>query len=122
MLHDHVVIFSVSTARLPRVPANRRVKVEPLGLGLYRVLAQTGFMESPDVPHILKSAQGSLPFDVDAAVYFMGQDTLVVAGARGMHPWRKRLFVLLAQNSQYAASTFGIPPSKLVKLGGMVEI
>ena len=122
VLHDHVVILSVSTARLPRVPANRRVKVEPLGLGLYRVSAQTGFMEVQDVPHILKSAQGSLPFDVDAAVYFMGQDTLVVAGARGMHPWRKRLFVLLAQNSQYAASTFGIPPSKLIKLGGMVEI
>ncbi len=122
VLHEHVVILSVSTARLPRVPESRRVRVESLGLGIYRVTAQTGFMEFPDVPRLLKSAQQSLPFDVDAAVYFMGQDTVVVATPRGMHPWRKRLFVLLAQNSQYAASTFGIPPSKLVKLGGLVEI
>jgi KUP system potassium uptake protein len=89
---------------------------------MYRVTAQTGFMEFPDVPRLLQAAQPSLPFNVDAAVYFMGQDTLVVGNPRGMHPWRKRLFVWLAQNSQYAASTFGIPPGRLVKLGGQVEI
>ncbi|MEJ1963388.1 MAG: KUP/HAK/KT family potassium transporter [Gammaproteobacteria bacterium] len=121
-LHEHTILLSVQTAGLPRIPDNRRVKVESLGHGLYRVVAQTGFMEFPDVPRLLKIAEPLLPFRVDLAVYFMGQDAIVIGNPRGMHPWRKRLFVFLAQNSQYAASTFSIPPSRLIKIAGQVEI
>jgi K+ transporter len=39
-----------------------------------------------------------------------------------MRPWRKKLFLFLARNSQYAASTFGIPASRLMEVGGQVEI
>jgi KUP system potassium uptake protein len=121
-LHEHVIVLSVVTARLPRVPDSRRVKVESLGLGLYRVVAQAGFMEFPDVPRLLKAAEPLLPVSVAKAVYFMGQDNIVIGNPRGMHPLRKRLFVFLAQNSQYAASTFGVPLSRLVKVSGQVEI
>ena len=122
VLHEQTIILSVVTARLPRIPDSRRVKVESLGYGIYRVVAQAGFMEFPDVPRLLKAAESSLPFSVESAVYFMGQDNIVIGNPRGMHPWRKRLFVFLAQNSQYAGSTFGIPPSRLVKVGGQLEI
>ena len=122
VLHDHVVVLSVVTARIPRVSDHRRLKVETLGQGLYRVVAQVGFMEFPDVPRLLSVAQASLPFSVQNAVYFLGQDSIVIGAPRGMHPWRKKLFLFLAQNSQYAASTFAIPPSRLVIVGGRVEI
>ena len=122
VLHEHTIILSVVTARVPRVPDSRRVKVEALGYGIYRVVTQAGFMEFPDVPRLLKAAEQWLPFSVDSAVYFMGQDNIFIGNPRGMHPWRKRLFVFLAQNSQYAASTFGIPASRLVKISGQVEI
>jgi KUP system potassium uptake protein len=121
-LHENVVVLSVVTARVPRVPDRRRVKVESLGLGLWRVVAQVGFMEFPDVPRLLRVAEASLPFSVQNAVYFLGRDSIVIGTPRGMHPWRKRLFLFLAQNSQYAASTFAIPPSRLVIVGGRVEI
>ena len=122
VLHEHAVILAVTTARLPRIADSRRVKVEVLGFGLYRVIAQVGFMEFPDVPRLLAAAGPRLPFSVDTPVYFMAQDIIVIGNPRGMHPWRKRFFALLAQNSQYAESTFGIPPSRLVKIGGQVEI
>ena len=41
---------------------------------------------------------------------------------RGMQRWRKKLFLFLARNSQYAASSFGIPPSRVMEVGGQVEI
>jgi K+ transporter len=91
-------------------------------MGLHRVIAQVGFMEFPDVPRLLAAAQPFLPFSLEKAVYFMAQDTIVIANPRGMHPWRKRLFAFLAQNSQFAAATFGVPPSRLVKIAGQVEI
>jgi KUP system potassium uptake protein len=121
-LHENVIVLSVVTARIPRVPDRRRVKVEALGLGLWRVIAQVGFMEFPDVPRLLRVAEASLPFSVQKAVYFLGQDNIVIGTPRGMHLWRKRLFLFLAQNSQFAASTFAIPPSRLVIVGGRVEI
>lgn len=121
-LHEHVIVLSVVTARIPRVPDRRRVKVEALGLGLWRVVGQVGFMEFPDVPRLLGVAAASLPFGVQKAVYFLGRDSIVIGTPRGMHPWRKRLFLFLAQNSQYAASTFAIPPARLVVVGGRVEI
>jgi KUP system potassium uptake protein len=122
VLHEFVIILSVSTARLPRIPDSRRVKVDALGSGLYRVAAQTGFMEFPDVPRLLAAAAPWLPCSVDSPVYFMAQDIIVIGNPRGMHPFRKRFFAMLAQNSQYAESAFGIPPSRLVKIGGQVEI
>ena len=60
---------------------------------------------------------------VEDAVYFLGRDDLVVGIApRGMARWRKRLFVFLARNSLYAAAGFGIPPARVMEVGGQVEI
>ena len=99
-----------------------RVKVETLATGLYRVVARAGFMESPAVPNILWTARQWLPFPIEDAVYFLGRDDIVVGSPRGMARWRKKLFVFLARNSEYAASSFGIPPSRVVEVGGQVQI
>jgi len=74
------------------------------------------------VPKLLKSAQRRLPMRMDNAIYFLGRDDIVLGNPRGMRPWRKKLFLFLARNSQYAASSFGIPASRLMEVGGQVEI
>jgi KUP system potassium uptake protein len=122
VLHEHTIIFTLTTERVPRVSESERVKVEALGPGLHRVVARAGFMESPAVPQLLWSARQSLPGHVDEAVYFLGRDNIVVSSSRGMARWRKRLFVFLARNSEYAASSFKIPPSRVMEVGGQVEI
>ena len=55
-------------------------------------------------------------------MYFLGRDDIVIGSPRGMQRWRKKLFLFLARNSQYAASSFGIPPSRVMEVGGQVEI
>ena len=37
ILHEHVVVLTVSTAQTPHVRAEERVGVEPLGQGLFNV-------------------------------------------------------------------------------------
>ena len=122
VLHEDTIIFSAITERVPRVNEGSRIKVQTLAPGLYRVIARLGFMEFPEVPKLLRAAQPLLPVRTDDAVYFLGRDDIVIGTPRGMHRWRKKLFLFLARNSQYAASSFGIPPSRIMEVGGQVEI
>jgi KUP system potassium uptake protein len=122
VMHEDTIIFSIVTERVPRVSEGGRVKVQTLGPGLYRVVARLGFMEFPEVPKLLRQAQQWLPVRTEDAVYFLGRDDIVIATTRGMHRWRKKLFLFLARNSQYAASSFAIPAGRLMEVGGQVEI
>jgi KUP system potassium uptake protein len=122
VLHEHTIIFSLVTERVPRVSEGGRVKVQTIAPGLHRVVARMGFMEFPEVPALLRAAQRSLPIRTDDAVYFLGRDDIVIGSPRGMSKWRKKLFLFLARNSQYAASSFGIPASRVMEVGGQVEI
>lgn len=123
VLHENTIILSVTTERVPRVMEGQRIKVQTLDEGLYRVMVRTGYMEIPNVPKLLKSAQTfGLPVRTEDAVYFLGRDDIVIGSPRGMARWRKKLFLFLARNSQYAAASFGIPSSRVMEVGGQVEI
>ena len=123
VLHAHTVLLAVTTEPVPRVLRGARLQVETIAPGLYRVHAHIGFMETANVPKLLRDAERlGLDFRTADAIYFLGRDDIVVGTRRGMAPWRKRLFVFLANNSQFASAHFGIPPERLMEAGGQVEI
>jgi KUP system potassium uptake protein len=39
-----------------------------------------------------------------------------------MSMWRKRLFSLMARNSQGASQYFGVPAHRLLEIGGQTEL
>jgi len=123
VLHQQVVILTVTTAQKPHVPAPERVSVEPLGHDLYGVRLQYGFMDDPDVPAALMQARDQgLPLDLDDLTYFLGRETLIVTRKEGMALWREKLFVLMARNAVRATAFFRLPPERVVELGVQVEI
>lgn len=123
VMHEMTVIMSVTTERIPRVPLGAKLKVIAVGPGLWRVNARVGFMERPDVPRLLKEAERSgLSVQVDRATYFLGRDEVVVGSPRGMAPWRKVMFLFMARNAQFAGAHFGLPPGRIVEVGGQVQI
>ena len=123
VLHSHTVLLSVITERIPRVPRGGRIKVVRLGTQLWRVEAHIGFMDSADVPKLMKEAERlGLGFRTDNATYFLGRDDIIVSSPRGMARWRKHLFLLMARNAQFAGAHFRIPPERIIELGGQVEI
>jgi KUP system potassium uptake protein len=123
VLHEHVIVLTVSTAQQPHVPPEERVSVESLGHDLFNVRVQYGFMEDPDVPEALAQARDQgLVLDVDDLTYFLGRETIIVTRRRGMAIWREHLFVLMARNAVRATAFFRLPPERVVELGVQVEM
>ena len=59
ILHEHVVILTVTTTHSPYVSLEDQVTVEKLGQGIYNVKVQYGFMQDPDVPGGAGARRGS---------------------------------------------------------------
>jgi KUP system potassium uptake protein len=123
VLHEHVVVLTVSTAQEPHVPAEERVSVEALPHDLFNVRVQYGFMEDPDVPAALLQARAQgLQIDEDDLTYFLGRETIIVTRRKGMAVWREHLFVVMARNAVRATAFFRLPPERVVELGVQVEM
>jgi len=123
MLHDRVVLLTVSTAPVPHVTEDHRITSDAIGYGIYTVRLVYGFMEDPHVPNALRTAcAAGLDIDVDDITYFLGRETILVTGRRGMARWREKLFVLMTRNAVTATSFFRLPAERVVELGVQVEI
>jgi KUP system potassium uptake protein len=123
VLHQQVVVLTVTTAQRPHVVPEDRVSVEPLGGGLFNVRVQYGFMEDPDVPSaLLRASQLGVPLELGDVTYFLGRETIIVTQKHGMAIWRERLFVLMSRNAVRATAFFRLPPERVVELGVQVEM
>jgi K+ transporter len=93
VLHEQVVLLSVLTDRVPEVPPQKRVSVKELGQGFFQVIAHYGFMQSPNVPDVIRrcKAAGLKTAEGDIS-YFLGRETLLTTGKSGLARWRKLLF------------------------------
>ena len=123
MLHEQVVLLSITTAQVPTVPFGKNFEVEDLGEGFYRVTARYGFMQTPNVPRLLAAALAEgLAVDLDDTSYYLGRETLLTGGKSKMASWRKALFAYLSRNSRPATQFFGLPPNRVVELGAQIEL
>jgi KUP system potassium uptake protein len=123
VLHNHVIVLTVSTAQQPHVPDDDRVTIENVGHDLFNVRVQYGFMDDPDVPAALMQARAQgLPLDPDDLTYFLGRETIIVTERRGMAIWREKLFVLMARTAVRPNTFFRLPPERVVELGVQVEM
>jgi KUP system potassium uptake protein len=124
VLHEQVVLLTVVTEELPRVPAADRVEVTLLPHGLARVLVHYGYMQSPNVPVALRECEPfGLRVDVERTTFYLGRETLLpTREVKGMVLWREKLFALMSRNAQQATAFFNIPPERVVELGQQVKI
>jgi KUP system potassium uptake protein len=122
-LHEQVVLLSVGSTDVPYVDDADQVRVEPLGEGFYRVLVRTGFMDTPNVPHIMElCAEHGLRAKPLETSYYLGRERLIATGPSKMARWRKHLFILMSRNAQSAAHFFGLPPNRVVEMGAQIEL
>jgi KUP system potassium uptake protein len=123
VLHEYVIVLTVTTRPVPYVPSDSQVDVQQLGAGVYNVRVRYGFMQDPDVPAALRLARGhGVVFDEEDVTYFLGRETIIVTRHEGMAVWREKLFVLMARNAVRATAFFHLPPERVVELGVQVEL
>jgi KUP system potassium uptake protein len=122
MLHETVVLLSVQTRGIPEVGPDHQLSFEPMGQGFFRVIANYGFMQSPNIPEVLAqaAARGVAVPPMDTS-YYLGRERLVLTGRAKMSRWRKRLFALMSRNARSATEFFQIPPNRVVELGAQIE-
>ncbi|TCO62131.1 potassium transporter Kup [Actinocrispum wychmicini] len=126
--HEHVVIVSIETEPIPRVPANERVTVDNLGYrddGITHVTARFGYMENPDVPGVLATidpaaTEGRL--QLDRASYFLSTIELQRGTGPTMAAWRKRLFIATSYITADAADSFNLPRDRTVIMGSHIDV
>ena len=122
MLHETVVLLSVQTRGIPEVGPDHQLTFEPMGQGFFRVIANYGFMQSPNVPEVLaQAAQRGVAIPPMDTSYYLGRERLVLSNRARMSRWRKRLFALMSRNARSATEFFQIPPNRVVELGAQIE-
>jgi KUP system potassium uptake protein len=122
VLHETVVLVSVQTSNVPRVPQVRRATVHELGEGFVQVVLHFGFMDEPDVPRALSNiVDPEFGFDSEDAAYFLGRETIITKG-RGIGRLRAALFALMHRNSSSAVQYFSLPPEQVIEIGRQVAL
>ncbi|HEX7702983.1 MAG TPA: KUP/HAK/KT family potassium transporter, partial [Kofleriaceae bacterium] len=123
VLHKQVVLLSIVTQNFPFAVGNQSLAVRDLGHGFYRVIANVGFMQQPNVPRILaRCEKHGLAVNSSDTTYYLGRQTLLTTGRAGMARWRKVLFSFLSRNSRPPTAFFNLPPNRVVELGLQIEL
>ncbi len=124
VLHEHVLLLTVRTEDVPRIPAADRLEIDDLGQGVYRVFARYGFMQNPNVPVAVRLCERfGLDFDTDKATYYIGRATVIPTDeVPGMMLWREKLFAFMSRNAIQPTSYYRVPPDRVIEFGLRVEI
>ncbi len=121
VLHEQVILLCIQTQAVPTVAHVERLAIDTLGSGFFRIVAQCGFMETPNVPAILKQAHQTLPIDPNRTSYFLSREALVATKKPGMAVWRKAFYAFLSRNARPPTAYFDLPPGRVVELGLQIE-
>jgi KUP system potassium uptake protein len=124
VLHQRVILLSVTTESVPIVHERDRIEIEDLGKGVHRLIVRYGFAESPNVPRVLAAAAERMgfAFNMMDISFFLGREKLVASKRPHMSGWRERLFIWLQRNAVSATDFFRIPSNRVVELGAQVEV
>ncbi|MEM1059699.1 MAG: potassium transporter Kup [Verrucomicrobiota bacterium] len=125
ILHEKVVLMSLHTEPVPRVPRDRRIEVTELGQGFWAASVHSGFAERPNLPRILKGSDHEvLQIDELKTTFFLGNLHLRVNVHKKekLFAWQRIIFAFLLRNSAPPEGYFHIPPNHVVELGSQLEM
>ena len=122
VLHEQVVLLTVTVDNFPRVHEDRRFEVEVFGEGFYRVVLHYGFMDEPDIPKALQLCHlNELDFSNMTTTYYLTRETIIPTHM-GMSRWRQALFSFMMKNASASLRYFNLPMNRVIELGTQVEI
>ena len=123
-LQETVVNLTVVFEEIPRIVASQRAQIREIGDGLWHVMVRFGFMEVPNLPAALASAQDQgCPLQLDDAVYFAGRDAVVRNETRPrLVGWRRVVFTILFRNAVRTPDRFDLPPDRFVEITRQIAL
>ena len=123
VLHERIIVLSVKTLDMPRVPPAKRFKLEKLSEDFTSIVLYYGYMEIPRMPAALATLRKSgLKFDIMTTSFFLGRRTLKASTNSFMPKWQDHLFIALSKQAATATDFFSIPSDRVVELGAQVSV
>lgn len=123
VLHERIIMTTVTTEARPFVPDAERIEVRDFGRGFTRLIVHYGFADEPDLPAAMRLAgRHGLDLDPESVSYFIGRERIVPRAKSAMSGWRRWLFILLSDTEISASDYFRIPVGRIIELGARTEI
>ena len=123
VLHERSIFLKVAIEDVPYVDDERRVEVEALGEGFYKIVLHFGFMQDMNVPEALAAIDRcGLPFKMMETSFFLSRQTPLISTVHGMAIWREKLFAWMMRNAESPMEFFALPPNRVVEMGSQVKI
>lgn len=122
-LQETTVILTFSTPDDPYVDDKKRLLVENLGAGLWRVIAQYGYMENPSVIKVFKKlvAEG-LPLRAEATTFYFNREVIIPSGASNLFGWQVHFYSFLSRNALTVKDYYSILPTQIIEVGLPVRL
>lgn len=118
VVHETVAVLSVQYAFTPYVDDASRVNIQLCDKGFLQIRVNSGFMETTDIPTILKTHwPSSLHIKADPLSYILKRIMLYPDGSQGMALWRKKLFHIMYRNAALPLEVFKLPDADGIAIG-----
>ena len=123
-LHECLLVLTVVTVSRPRVRANQRITVTQEGDNFWRVTANYGFIERPNVPHLLQEAHHvGCGARLDDVTYYVGHEHILHRERGAALPaWQEAFFAAMLRNASHVTDYFRLPSEQVVEIGRQISI
>jgi len=123
VLHEHIIVLTVETRDVPRVPDNERADIERLSDRFERITLRFGFMETPNINRALgQCRKQGLQFEGMKTSFFLGRRKLVAKAEMGMPIWQDHLYIFMSHLAADPSDFYHLPRDRVVELGSQVAV
>jgi KUP system potassium uptake protein len=123
VLHEHIIVLTVETRDVPRVPENQRAVIERLSDRFERISLRFGFMETPNINRALGHCRKQgLEFEGMKTSFFLGRRKLVAKAEIGMPIWQDHLYIFMSRMAADPSDFYHLPRDRVVELGSQVAV
>jgi KUP system potassium uptake protein len=123
-LQQHVLAITTVTESVPWIANEKRVTFTQAAPNFWRAIAHYGFMERPDIPHLLAQLKDcGCTIDLADVTYFVGHETVTRReDGRGLPRWQEALFAFMERNAAHLTDFFNLPGDQVVEIGRQISI
>jgi len=123
-LHEKVIALTIKTRLVPFVGESEKVSFSEIAPNFWRVTAFYGFMETPDIQHLLAQMQSrGMDIDLLDVTYYVGFETIIPrTDGKGLPRWQEAIFATMQRNAAHATDFFHLPRERVVELGREIQI
>jgi KUP system potassium uptake protein len=123
-LHQKLFVLKVLTESVPWIGDDGRLRVTELAPDFWRATAHYGFMERPDIPHLLLQTPAlGCALQLDDVTYYVGHETIVHAeDGSGLWRWEEQLYAAMARNALHVSDFLRLPSDGVVEIGRQISI